>query len=101
MYKSMYPPSPKFNLLLYLLFHMHTGNGPVKLGDILKLVSGASKISPSGFPTNPSIKFCCDAKGVYMRCITFPQKLDLLQFDQFKETMDLSILGSCGFDCLI
>ena len=38
----------------------HTGNGPVKLGDILEFVSGASKISPSGFPKNPSIEFCDD-----------------------------------------
>ena len=79
----------------------HTGNGPVKLGDILEFVSGASKIPPSGFPKNPSIKFCDDDRlpkaSTCDVSITFPRKLGLLQFDQFKEMLDLSILGSCGF----
>ena len=73
---------------------MCTGNCPVKLGDILEFVSGASKIPPSGFPTNPSIKFCGDDR------LPKVSTCDVLHshgtwFHQLKETVDLSILGSC------
>ena len=79
----------------------NTGKGRVKLDDILEFVSGASKIPPSGFQKNPSIKFCNDDRlpkaSTCDVSITLPRKLGLLQFEQFKERLDLSILGSCGF----
>ena len=102
---SIYPiPNLEFiyySLIAFFWNSLCIGNGPVKLGDILEFVSGASKIPPSGFPRNPSIRFCDDDRlATASTCdvsITFPRKLGWLQFDQFKETMDLCILGSCGF----
>ena len=83
-------PQPRIYLLFTNCFFWNSlciGNGPVKLGDILEFVSGASKIPPSGFPKNPSIRFCDDDRlATASTCdvsITFPRKLGWLQFDQF------------------
>ena len=73
----------------------------ITLGDILEFLSGASKLPAVGFSKDPSVHFCnedqlpkastCDVS------ITFSRGMGLLQYEQFKERMDLCILGSYGF----
>ena len=80
---------------------IHTERQDVTLGDILEFLSGARKLPATGFPKNPSVHFCSgDRLPKASTCdvsITFSRGMGLLQYEQFKEKMDLCILGSYGF----
>jgi hypothetical protein len=79
----------------------YTERQDITLGDILEFLSGASKLPATGFPKNPSVYFCSeDRLPKASTCdvsITFSRGMGLLQYEQFKEKMDLCILGSYGF----
>lgn len=75
--------------------------GDVSLQEILKFLSGSSKIPATGFDTMPKIRFCDDDR-LPMVCtcdltITFPLSMGLLQYENFKNKMNYCILGSYGF----
>lgn len=73
----------------------------ISLADILKFISGSSKIPASGFGSLPKICFtdtdCLPFVSTCDIAITFPGKMGFLLIDQFKERMDFCIQGSHGF----
>ena len=73
----------------------------VSVGDILKFLSGSSRIPATGFDTTPKIRFTDeDRLPTVSTCdmsITFPRKMGLLNFEEFKSKLDFCILGSYGF----
>ena len=73
----------------------------VTIGDILKFISGSSKIPATGFDSIPKIKFtnedCLPTASTCDLAITFPRKMAHLSPKEFKAKMDFCILGSHGF----
>ena len=73
----------------------------VAIGEILKFLSGSSKIPATGFDSIPKISFTDhDCLPVVSTCditITFPRKMGTLDIEAFREKMDFCILGSHGF----
>ena len=73
----------------------------VSVGDILKFLSGSSRIPATGFDTTPKIRFtdedCLPTVSTCDMSITFPRKMGLLNFEEFKNKLDFCILGSYGF----
>ena len=73
------------------------------LEDILKFLSGSSKIPATGFDATPRINFVSEqgsrlpSVSTCSLTITFPRQIGLLTYESFEELMDLSILGSFGF----
>ena len=75
--------------------------GDVSLQEILKFMSGSSKVPATGFDATPKICFCeGDRLPTVSTCalsITFPRSMGLLQYQDFKKKMSYCILGSYGF----
>lgn len=73
----------------------------VNVGEVLKFLTGSSRISPMGFENIPTIYFMDDEHfPVVSTCgisITFPRSMGLLQYENFKERMDYCIHNSYGF----
>ena len=73
----------------------------IGLGDILKFISGSSKIPATGFENAPSVRFTdIDCLPFVSTCdisITFPRSLAVLTVEEFQNKMDFCILGSHGF----
>ena len=96
--------SARLSLGSYGMLHMifdTTEREDVTLGDVLQFLSGASKIPAMGFDTTPKIRFtnekCLPRVSICDLCITFPREMGLVNYADFKERMDLCILGSFGF----
>ena len=75
------------------IVHFYTDRTRPTLGDLLEYLTGSSSIPPSGFgEVQPAILH--DGLPIVSTCamsITFPATFPI---DQFKEKMDLAILGS-------
>lgn len=73
----------------------------VTLEEILKFVSGSGKIPAIGFETTPKVKFTgSDRVSNVSTCdmlIMFPTGMGCLQYQEFREKMDVCIQGSYGF----
>lgn len=73
----------------------------VNVGEVLKFLSGSSKIPAMGFENVPGIKFMDDERlptvSTCAMSITFPRSMGLLAYEKFKDKMDFCILGSYGF----
>ena len=73
----------------------------VTVQEIVKFMSGSSKIPATGFDTTPKIRFTdSDRLPTVSTCemsITFPRGMGLLSYEEFKDKMDFCILGSYGF----
>ena len=80
-----------------MIVHFYTDHTRPTLGDLLEYLTGSSSIPPSGFgEVQPAILFdeSHDGLPIVSTCamsITFPATFPI---DQFKEKMDLAILGS-------
>lgn len=80
--------------------------GGVTLKDILKFLTGSGKVPATGFDATPRIEFFNDDIFVEERlptistctlCLRFSRLMGLLTYEDFKERMTLSILGSHGY----
>ncbi len=73
----------------------------VTLEEVLKFISGSSRLPGTGFDKSPSIHFTDEERlPTVSTCdvsITFPRQMGLLTYEDFKSKMDFYILGSCGF----
>lgn len=73
----------------------------VTVQEIMKFMSGSSKIPATGFDTTPKIRFIdADRLPTVSTCdisITFPRGMGLLSYEAFKAKMGFCILGSHGF----
>ena len=79
--------------------------GKVTLNDVMNFFCGTKDVQAIALEgeTVPMIDFMdSDLLPTTSTCalvITFPRKFAEMQFDQFKEKMDMCILGSQGFGC--
>ena len=73
----------------------------IDIGEILKFLTGSSKIPATGFDSIPKIGFTDrDYLPVVSTCdimITFPRNMGMLDIDAFKEKIDFCILESHDF----
>lgn len=69
--------------------------------EIIKFMSGSSKLPATGFENTPTVFFTDeDRLPTASTCdisITFPRTMALLEYDVFCSKMDMCILGSYGF----
>ncbi len=89
------------NLMCFNIMHYHTDRKDVTLSHILQFFSGSSKIPAAGFNRLPKICFSDDDRLPWTSTcdlsITFPRAMGLLSEEDFRQKLDMCILGSFGF----
>ena len=83
------------------IFNCPQTTGTVCLSDVMKFISGSSRVPATGFDKAPSVKFtdveCLPTVSTCDISITFPRKMAMLKYEEFQEKLDFCILGSYGF----
>ena len=83
------------------MLHYFVDRKDVTLSSILQFFSGSAKIPAAGFYEVPKIYFTNVARLPWASTcdlsITFPRSMGLLTEEEFRQKMDMCILGSFGF----